>query len=214
VQGKDGDFYGTTSRAGAHGGGTIFKITPQGALTTVYDFCSQTNCTDGSNPRAGLVAATDQAFYGTTYSGGAYSYGALFRITTGAKLTILHSFDSYDGQSPQSALFQATNGILYGTTLSGGANRSGTAFSLNMSLQSFVQTVPIAGQAGGTVVILGNGLTGTSSVTFNGIAASFTVESDTSIKTSVPAGATTGAVQVVTPSGTLTSNVSFRVSTQ
>jgi uncharacterized protein (TIGR03437 family) len=65
---------------------------------------------------------------------------------------------------------------------------------------------------GQSVIILGNGLTGSTRVTFNGTAAAFTVESDTYIKATVPAGATTGVVSVVTPSGTLKSNPQFVVS--
>jgi uncharacterized protein (TIGR03437 family) len=61
------------------------------------------------------------------------------------------------------------------------------------------------------VIILGNGLTGSTSVTFNGVEAEFTVESDTYIKATVPAGATTGVVSVVTPTGTLKSNPQFVV---
>jgi IPT/TIG domain len=61
------------------------------------------------------------------------------------------------------------------------------------------------------VSILGSNLTGAFAVTFNGTAATFQVESASAIKATVPAGATTGPVQVVTPSGTLTSNVNFRV---
>jgi hypothetical protein len=59
----------------------------------------------------------------------------------------------------------------------------------------------------------GQGLTGTTSVTFNGVAATkFSVVSDTYMTAVVPAGATTGAVVVATPAGNLTSNVSFRIS--
>jgi uncharacterized protein (TIGR03437 family) len=61
-------------------------------------------------------------------------------------------------------------------------------------------------------MILGTDLTGATSVTFNGTAAAFTVASPTLVTATVPIGATTGKVQVVTPSGTLTSNVAFRVS--
>jgi len=74
-----------------------------------------------------------------------------------------------------------------------------------------VKTVPTAGKAGQSVLILGNNLTGSSSVSFNGVAASFTVESDTYIKVAVPKGATTGTVSVVTTSGTLNSNPQFVV---
>jgi uncharacterized protein (TIGR03437 family) len=69
----------------------------------------------------------------------------------------------------------------------------------------------MAGKVGKSVLILGNGLTGATGVTFNGVSAAFTVESDTYIKATVPAGATTGTVSVVTPSGTLNSNPQFVV---
>ncbi len=72
IQATDGNFYGTTSEGGVGGyAGTVFKITPSGTLTTLYRFCSQTNCTDGQLPDAGLIQATDGNFYGTTYAGGA-----------------------------------------------------------------------------------------------------------------------------------------------
>jgi uncharacterized repeat protein (TIGR03803 family) len=86
VQGRDGNFYGTTSMVGA---GTVSKITPAGALTTLYGFCSESNCSDGSTP-AGLVQASDGAFYGTTVFGGSNNNptecsnsgcGIAFRIT-------------------------------------------------------------------------------------------------------------------------------------
>jgi uncharacterized repeat protein (TIGR03803 family) len=56
---------------GANGGGTVFKITPSGTLTTLYSFCSQSGCTDGETPTRGLVQATNGDFYGTTELGGA-----------------------------------------------------------------------------------------------------------------------------------------------
>jgi uncharacterized repeat protein (TIGR03803 family) len=211
VQGTDGNLYGTTARGGPYGKGTVFKLTRSGSLTTLYNFCSQTNCTDGAEPHAGLVAATDGAFFGTTYSGGAYSNGALFRISSTGKITVLHSFDVFDGENPASGLSQIPSGMFYGTTEFGGSSRVGTAFSLDMGMGPFVQTVPVGGKAGRSVIILGTDLTGATSVTFNGTDASFTVESGTAIKAAVPAGGSTGPVQVVTPAGTLTSNVSFRV---
>jgi uncharacterized repeat protein (TIGR03803 family) len=77
AQAANGDFYGTAYLGGAYGAGTIFKITPSGTLTTVYSFCSQNGCMDGSGPLAGLVQARNEDCYGTTYSGGANSYGTL-----------------------------------------------------------------------------------------------------------------------------------------
>jgi hypothetical protein len=64
---------------------------------------------------------------------------------------------------------------------------------------------------GASVNILGNNLTGTSSVSFNGTPAVFTVPASSVITTTVPAGATTGKIEVVTPSGALSSNASFTV---
>jgi hypothetical protein len=64
---------------------------------------------------------------------------------------------------------------------------------------------------GTAVTILGNNLKGSTSVAFNGTAATFTVKSSTEITTSVPSGATTGYVKVITPTRTLTSNLNFRV---
>jgi len=108
-------------------------------------------------------------------------------------------------------LVQGTNGVFYGTTPDGGANGDGTVFALSTGQAPFVMTRPTIGKVGEAVTILGYKLTGATSVTFNGIAATFTVISSTEITTTVPAGATTGKVQVTTPSGTLTSNIAFEV---
>jgi uncharacterized repeat protein (TIGR03803 family) len=130
VQATNGSLYGTTSAGGANGGGTIFKITPRGKLTTVYNFCSQTNCADGQNANA-LVQATDGNFYGTTISGGDNGGGTVFRFSRG-KLTTLYNFCSQtncaDGSTPFEALIQATDGNFYGTTFAGGANGTCTSF--------------------------------------------------------------------------------------
>src|ERR1019366_2526873 len=93
VQAANGDFYGTTQYAGANGGGTAFKITPRGTLTTLYSICSQTNCTAGAGPQAGLVQAADGDLYGTTVSGGTNTNGTVFKITPTGTLTTLHSFN-------------------------------------------------------------------------------------------------------------------------
>ena len=93
-----------------------------------------------------------------------------------------------------------------------GTNRDGTVFSLALGLSRFVTTLPTSSKVRSPVIILGNNLTGATSVTFNGAPATFTVVSGTEIKTTVPTGATTGKVKVTTSSGTLTSNVNFRVS--
>jgi uncharacterized repeat protein (TIGR03803 family) len=224
LQANDGNFYGTTYNGGANGNyGTVFKLTSSGALTTLYSFCSQSGCADGANPGAALIQATDGNFYGTTQYGGANgNYGTIFKITPSGALATLYSFCSraacFDGYLPN-GLVQATNGDIYGTTYYAGLNRCdpgcGTVFSLSVGLGPFVKAQPTSGKVGAVVKILGTDLSGASSVTFNGTPAVFGVSSSskivTEITTTVPAGATTGTVQVVTPTGTLLSNVPFRV---
>jgi uncharacterized repeat protein (TIGR03803 family) len=225
IQGSNGDLYGTTHFDGTGTYGTVFKMTPSGTLTTIHSFCSQPGCTDGAQPYGGLAQATDGNFYGTTYYGGSNpncsatgaGCGTLFKMTPSGTLTTLHSFDYSDGSQPIGALVQDTNGLLYGSTELGGAlnctpaNLScGTVFSLAVGLGPFVETQTTSGKVGAAVKILGNNLTHASSVTFNGTLAVFTA-SASEIKTTVPTGATTGPVRVVTPSGTLSSNVPFRV---
>src|ERR1035438_6425411 len=210
VQAANGNFYGTTESGGrAHGGGTVFKITPGGTLTTLYRF------PDGSSPFAGLVQAADGDFYGTTSGGGAADLGTVFKITPSGTLTTLYTFCSQsgctDGAYPYAGLAQDTNGDFYGTTYVGGANYDGTVFRLSVGLGPFVKIRPPYGKVGAAVTILGTNLTGAASVSFDGTAAVFTVVSGSEITTTVPAGASSGKVQVVTPSGTLSSNASFLV---
>ncbi len=201
------------------GCGTVFKLTPAGKLTTMYSFCAQSNCTDGMFP-AGLIEATDGNFYGTTSGGGANlpncpglltTCGTVFKITPTGQLTTLYTFIGPDGAGPEAGLIQSTDGNFYGTTAWGGTYNSGTAFRISMGLAPFVRLQITSGKVGQARIILGQGLTGTTNVSFNGVPASFTVYSDTALLAKVPAGATTGSVTVTTPSGTLTSNVAFQV---
>jgi uncharacterized repeat protein (TIGR03803 family) len=214
VQGTTGNFFGTTEYGGSgscvNGCGTVFQSTPLGAVTTLHSF----NVTDGQNPQAGLVQATDGNFYGTTYSGGANGYGTVFEITIGGTLTTLYNFDVTDGEYPQAGLLQATDGNFYGVTYSGGASGDGTVFQLVTGLAPFVQALQSYGKVGTKAYFLGTNLTGATSVSFNGTPATFTVVSASEITATVPIGATTGTVAVTTPSGTLNSNVVFRVTPQ
>ena len=132
VQGISGSLYGTTSLGGANSDGTVFKITAGGKLTSLYSFCSQTNCIDGVSPYAGLVQATNGNIYGTTYGGGSGA-GTVFKITSGGELTTLYPFCCANGISPDGTLVQAANGDFYGTTNEGGANTGGTVFKITPS---------------------------------------------------------------------------------
>ena len=130
VQGTDGNFYGTTWQGanqgsantclmdGRFGCGTVFKITPDGTLTVLHDFCSGSNCTDGYWPIGGLVQATDGNFYGTTAAGGGSGKGTIFKITAAGNLTTLGHPGS--GNYATASLVQGVDGNFYGTTLSGG----------------------------------------------------------------------------------------------
>lgn len=221
VQGTDGNFYGTTLAGGTHlysnfFGGTIFKLTPAGQYTVLYNFCNQPNCADGGNAIGGLIQATDGNFYGTAQVGGANGNGVIFQITPQGQYTVLHSFDYNDGDAPEAPLTQGTNGILYGETTYGGTGpcintRCGVFFSLDMGLPSYADPVAWYGQEDSTVEILGQGLTGTTAVAFNGTTAEFEVQSSTYLTAIVPAGATLGPITVTTPKGKLVSRTAFRV---
>ena len=153
VQGSDGYFYGTTPTGGTNGAGTVFKISTNGTLTSLYSFGGD----DGSYPRAGLVQGSDGYFYGTTpYGGGA---GTVFQISTNGAFTSLYSFTGADdGAIPESGpLVQGSNGSFYGTTFGGGQGNSGTVFRLTiapefqaMTLTNGTLTLTWSTEAGGT----------------------------------------------------------------
>jgi uncharacterized repeat protein (TIGR03803 family) len=185
----------------------VFKVTRLGVLTVLHTF----DFSDGDVPWS-VVQGTDGNLFGTTLHGGANSDGTVFKITPEGTFFLLHSFAWNDGASPWGDfLLQATNGNFYGMTYFGDAYDDGIVFSLDMGLGPFVTFVHAVGKVGQTGGILGQGLTGTTSVSLNGTPVRFTVVSDTYIRGTVPAGATTGYVTVTTPSGVLTSNVPFHV---
>jgi uncharacterized repeat protein (TIGR03803 family) len=131
IKARDANLYGTTSLGGASqgfGDGTVFKITSQGAFSSLYSFQGA----DGENPYAGLVQATDGNFYGTTVFGGSNGHGNIFKITPEGTLTTIYSFGFSDGYRPYAGLIQAIDGNLYGTTTGGGANGAGTVFKITL----------------------------------------------------------------------------------
>jgi uncharacterized repeat protein (TIGR03803 family) len=130
IQGVDGNFYGTTLHGGAAGLGSIFTVSTLGPVTgaVMYSF---TNGADGSAPLAGLVQASDGNFYGASSQGAGSSFGALFKMTPGGALTVLHSFaGAVDGGNPAGSLVQGADGSLYGTASTGGSNGLGTLFRI------------------------------------------------------------------------------------
>jgi len=217
VQAANGNFYGTTQdsyngNGGIDGDGNVYEMTPTGSATWLYTFCQQPGCPDGNAPLT-LILGTDGNFYGTTDGGANRAGGTVFEITpTGSPLTTLHTFTGTDGLYPVGALLLDTNGTFYGTTEAGGKYVNGTIFSLASGLGPFVETIPTSGAAKTKVTILGTNLKGAAAVSFNGTAATFKVVGSSEIKTTVPAGATSGTVTVTTAGGTtLNSNVAFQV---
>jgi uncharacterized repeat protein (TIGR03803 family) len=130
VQGRDGSFYGTTQNGGTNSAGTVFRITTNGSLTTLWQF--GIGVTNGVNPEAGLMQAIDGNLYGTTIGGGTNGNGTVFRITTNGNLTTLYQFGGYFTNSvqPQAGLVQGNDSNLYGTTIGGGTNDDGTVFRI------------------------------------------------------------------------------------
>ena len=220
-----GDFYGTTFFGGSGSAGIVFEITSAGAYSVLV---SNTGCVTFCSPGASAIAGafpspviqgSDGNLYGTTYEEGAFNYGggSIFEIASGVAST-LYTFPcavvvpcdtvgAYpSGVLPSyGGLLQATDGNFYGLAQNGGTYNAtcpagcGTVFKFSTGLGPFVKTRTSSGFVGAAVTLLGNDLTGTTSVTFNGTAASFVVKSATEITATVPTGATTGAVQVVTP---------------
>ncbi len=224
IQATNGNLYGATLGGGTNNSGVIFELTPEGQFQVLYNFCSQVNCSDGANPNAPLMEGSDGNFYGTTTFGGVslnqsvLGLGTVYQITPAGQFTTLHRFcagggDCADGAYPEAGLTQGTDGNFYGLTYGRLAcpGNCGTVFKLSMGLAPFVEASQDFGRVGHSVNILGNNLTGTTSVTFDGVPATFKVLSNTFVRATVPSDACNGRIEVTTPAGTLSSNTDFYV---
>lgn len=201
TQANDGTFYGTTYNGKGFGFGTIFNITPDGAFETAYQFYG-----DAFYPTVGLSLGSDGSLYGTM-GYGPCGEGFIYSISEANVFSTVYNCGETGGFTD--GVVQATSGKFYGTFTT---DFNGEIYSLDTGLGPFVAFVLPAGKRGQSAQILGQGLTGTTSVTFNGVpATSFTAVSDTYMTAVVPTDATTGPVVVTTLTGTLTSNKSFRI---
>jgi uncharacterized repeat protein (TIGR03803 family) len=136
---RDGNFYGTTFLGGSQEGGTIFRTTPSGSFSVFYNFCSQSQCHDGSSPEAGLVQGSDGNFYGAAGNGGSGESGdgTAFKVASNGTLTVLHNFCTLsgcaDGAGPESTPIQGTDGNFYGTTIYAGSGLGGVVYKVSSS---------------------------------------------------------------------------------
>jgi uncharacterized repeat protein (TIGR03803 family) len=118
AQGRDGELYSTTPFGGSNGQGAAFKISTSGTLSRIYDFTF--NASGGTNPCGGLTLGTDGNFYGTTKTGGPFSFGTLFRLSSSGSLNTLYNFGTCaypcnEGTYPTSPPIEGTDGNYYGT---------------------------------------------------------------------------------------------------
>lgn len=119
VQGFDADLWGTTISGGTQNCGTVFKMSPAGALSNAHSF----NCIRIKEP-GGLILDTEGTFYGVSFDGGTNNNGTVFRVDhSGGGVTVLHNFNYSDGEGPV-GIIQGIDGNFYGAT-TGGGNPSG-----------------------------------------------------------------------------------------
>lgn len=143
MQGRDGNYYGTTSYlSDGTDGGALYSITPAGRYKLLFKF-NGFGGSPGAFPNDPLIQATDGNFYGTTTLGGKVvsglcvpsyaspSCGTVFRMTPGGSVKFIYQFDKTNGAGPIGPLVQGSDGNFYGTTSYGGdANGDGVIFQL------------------------------------------------------------------------------------
>lgn len=198
MQASDGNFYGTTHLGGANDLGTVFRMTPSGVLTTLLSF----NGTSGRAPVGGLAQGSDGNFYGTAWGDAVTSAGKAFRMTPDGVMTTLVSFTGGNGYWPSASLLLGTNDNFYGTTELGG----------NLSLNG--------GLGFGAIFKMTSGGALTTLVSFGGINGSYCASglvqgTDGNFYGTTAGGgggwaaSGGGTVFKMTPTGTLTTLVSF-----
>lgn len=143
VMDGQGNLYGTTYTGGdlslcnGLGCGTVFKVAANGTETVLHSFCSQqgTSCTDGMNPRSGLLRDKQGNLYGTAYYGGTAGNGIVFKLALDGTETVVYNFQGTpnDAGHPVGGLLMDSAGNLFGTTYQGGIYNDGSVFEINNS---------------------------------------------------------------------------------
>jgi uncharacterized repeat protein (TIGR03803 family) len=234
--GTDGNLYGNTNMGGSKNAGSLFKITPAGTYTTLYNFCAVT-CLDGFGPQVSLIQHTNGKFYGDA-SGNSLNPGVLFSLDVGlGPFVKLILFSGKVGQSIQifgqgfngatsvkvggtPATFSIVSDTYLTATVPAGTSGPVTVITGSGTLTSdrkylVVPTIsslaPTSGSVGSNVVISGTGLIQASKVTFGSKVASFIVNSDKQVTATVPIGAVSSKISITTPGGKATSATTFSV---
>jgi uncharacterized repeat protein (TIGR03803 family) len=136
IRNSAGNFYGTTTYGGTDNAGLVYKLDPAGHETVLYSF---TGGADGAYPQAGVIPDSAGNLYGTTTSGGAWGWGAVYKLDTTGQETVLYSFTGgVDGSSPYAGVIRDASSNLYGTTTSGGAWGWGAVYKLDTAGQETV----------------------------------------------------------------------------
>jgi uncharacterized repeat protein (TIGR03803 family) len=234
--GTDGNFYGT-SGGGTKNAGTIYKITPAGVRTSLYNFCDPT-C-NGYYTGTPLVQHTNGKFYGNT-SGNSLGGAVFYSMSVGLKPFVrLVTWNGKVGRTVEilGQGFTGTTQVLFNGTPATFTNVSDTYMTAVVpdgattgyvtvttftasykSDRKFLVTPqitsvsPASAKVGATLTINGVSLTQTSKVTVGGVSATFTLVSDDKVTAKVPAGAKTGQkISVTTAGGVASSPAVFAV---
>ncbi|HEX4441257.1 MAG TPA: choice-of-anchor tandem repeat GloVer-containing protein [Thermoanaerobaculia bacterium] len=126
AEGPDGNFYGTSNGGGDRG--SIYRLTPDGDVTTVHEFALDGG--EGEAPSEGLVTSPWGLLYGTNGVRGPSGSGTAFQVDTEGRVRVLHAFDLTDGAYP-SSLNAVSGGVFFGTTMQGAYGSSGTIFQMD-----------------------------------------------------------------------------------
>jgi uncharacterized repeat protein (TIGR03803 family) len=149
IQGSDGALYGTTLTGGSLGGGTAFRLNPDGnGFTVLVNF--DVPSTTGGLLKSSLLQASNGVLYGTTSAGTSLGAGTLFKLNTdGSGFAVLVDFDPVAiGGAPVAGLIQASDGRLYGTA-QGGTLGGGIVYRLNLDGSGLTVVKNLAGALSG-----------------------------------------------------------------
>jgi uncharacterized repeat protein (TIGR03803 family) len=137
TQGANGTLYGTTLQGGVNDQGTVFALTPAGAVL----WTRALTAAQGASPRQGLVFGHDGNLFGTASAGGAAGLGTVYKVSTAGVVSNIFSFTASTGGHPYSPLTSGPNGVLYGATTSGGPQGYGTLYRVTSGGPSLLYAV-------------------------------------------------------------------------